>query len=159
METTDDYRVFDKYKCHLFYSNLRRIQTVKNVKRLKKKYAPSLDHYRTMNVWDALYLLNDLVDASDPDTDIPNLFHAFQTALGAKAQGAPEWMQLIGLIHDLGKIMYTHPLSCDEDGTSIATQFAVVGDTFPVGCRLSDGLVLSKYNTLNEDTFNEKYSR
>lgn len=44
-------------------------------------------------------------------------------------------MQLAGLIHDLGKVLclYGEP------------QWAVVGDTFPVGCAYSDKIVYPEY--------------
>lgn len=63
------------------------------------------DHLR-MNVREALEKLNDLVDESDPDTSLPNIVHAFQTAQRAREE-FPEhdWLHLTGLIHDLGKIM------------------------------------------------------
>lgn len=79
-----------------------------------------------MTVREALEKLNDLVDESDPDLDLPNIIHAFQAAERARAE-FPEhdWLHLTALIHDLGKIMafYGEP------------QWAVVGDTFAVGCR------------------------
>lgn len=54
---------------------------------------------------DALIKLNDLVDESDPDTDLPNIVHAFQTAERIR-QDHPDddWFHLTGLIHDLGKV-------------------------------------------------------
>jgi inositol oxygenase len=55
---------------------------------------------------DAMEKLNDLVDESDPDTDVPNVFHGYQTAEGIrKAFPDRDWMVLVGLIHDLGKMM------------------------------------------------------
>ena len=57
-----------------------------------------------MEIWDILEDLNQLVDVSDPDISHPNLYHAFQTAEAIRADDQPEWMQLIGLIHDMGKI-------------------------------------------------------
>lgn len=65
----------------------------------------SFDHLK-MTVREALEKLNDLVDESDPDTSLPNIVHAFQTAERARAE-FPEhdWIHLTGLIHDLGKIM------------------------------------------------------
>merc|ERR1719384_1781271 len=51
-------------------------------------------------------MLNDLVDESDPDLDLPNIVHAFQTAERIREEHPDkEWFQLVGLIHDLGKIM------------------------------------------------------
>ena len=59
-----------------------------------------------MNIRVALEKLNDLIDESDPDTSLPNIIHAFQTAERAREE-FPEhdWLHLTGLIHDLGKIM------------------------------------------------------
>ncbi len=56
-------------------------------------------------IMEALERLNDLVDESDPDTDLPNIVHAFQTAERIR-QCHPDrdWFQLTGLIHDLGKV-------------------------------------------------------
>lgn len=65
----------------------------------------SFDHLR-MNVRVALEKLNDLVDESDPDTSLPNIVHAFQTAERAREEfPEQDWLHLTGLIHDLGKIM------------------------------------------------------
>ena len=55
---------------------------------------------------EALEKLNDLVDESDPDIDLPNIVHAFQTAEQIrKDHPDKEWFQLTGLIHDLGKVL------------------------------------------------------
>lgn len=34
--------------------------------------------------------------------------------------GLPDWAQLTGLLHDVGKVIYKR--GCDEDGTSSAKQ-------------------------------------
>lgn len=70
-----------------------------------------------MTVRVALEKLNDLVDESDPDTSLPNIVHAFQTAERAREE-FPEhdWLHLTGLIHDLGKIMAFYGES-DSDRT------------------------------------------
>lgn len=85
-----------------------------------------------MSVKDALIKLNNLVDESDPDTSLPNIVHAFQTAESIRKDHPDlDWFHLTGLIHDLGKIMafFGEP------------QWAVVGDTFPVGCAWADSIV------------------
>jgi inositol oxygenase len=57
------------------------------------------------SVKDALIRLNKLVDESDPDTDLPNIVHAFQTAERIRHDHPEEdWFHLVGLIHDLGKV-------------------------------------------------------
>ena len=56
-------------------------------------------------ILDALEKLNDLVDESDPDVDIPNIVHAFQTAERIRQEHPnQDWFHLTGLIHDLGKV-------------------------------------------------------
>ena len=82
----------------------------------------------TMGIWEAMEFLNTLVDDSDPDTELTQIEHLMQTAEAIRADGHPRWFILTGLIHDLGKILclFGEP------------QWAVVGDTFPVGCRYSE---------------------
>ena len=54
---------------------------------------------------DALDRLNDLIDESDPDIDLPNIVHAFQTAERIRMDHPDDdWFQLTGLVHDLGKV-------------------------------------------------------
>jgi hypothetical protein len=65
---------------------------------------------------------------ADPDTDLPNSVHAYQTAERARElHPDKDWLHLVGLIHDVGKMMAVVDKSMP--------QWAVVGDTFPVGCR------------------------
>ncbi|KAG8753820.1 hypothetical protein FRC14_005705 [Serendipita sp. 396] len=82
-----------------------------------------------MGVWEAMEKLNTLVDESDPDTDLSQIEHLLQTAESIRRDGKPDWMQLVGLVHDLGKLLFF----LGAEG-----QWDVVGDTFPVGCAFSD---------------------
>lgn len=92
-----------------------------------------------------LLLINiDFIDAT-----VPNMHHAFQTAEGLRKEGKPEWMQLVGLLHDLGKVLFLKG-SDGHDGVSSATQYAVVGDTFIVGYPRSTLLVYPEYNNLSQ---------
>ena len=61
---------------------------------------------KNIKIWDALNALNDYIDVSDPDINLPNIYHLFQTAEAIRKDGHPDWFQLVGLIHDLGKILY-----------------------------------------------------
>ncbi|BEJ17819.1 hypothetical protein CspHIS471_0700870 [Cutaneotrichosporon sp. HIS471] len=79
-----------------------------------------------MGIWEAMEMLNTLIDASDPDTDATQIEHLLQTAEAMRADGKPRWMQVTGLIHDLGKLLYFF----EPEG-----QWAVVGDTYVVGCK------------------------
>lgn len=103
-----------------------------------------------MTVREALEKLNDLIDESDPDLDLPNIIHAFQAAERARAEfPEDDWLHLIALIHDLGKIMAFY----DEP------QWAVVGDTFAVGCRWGDSIVYRDESFVgNPDGDNPKYN-
>ena len=58
-----------------------------------------------MNIRNALEKLNELIDESDPDSNLPNIVHAFQTAEKIRSDHPDEdWFHLTGLIHDLGKV-------------------------------------------------------
>lgn len=59
-----------------------------------------------MGVWEAMELLNTLVDDSDPDTNLTQIEHLVQTAEAIRHDGKPEWMQVVGLVHDLGKLLF-----------------------------------------------------
>lgn len=101
---------------------------------------------REMGVWEAMEFLNTLVDDSDPDTDLSQLEHLLQTSEQIRADGHPRWFILAGLIHDLGKILCLY----DEP------QWAVVGDTFPVGCGYSDTIVFHSFFADNPDSANSR---
>ena len=61
---------------------------------------------KTMSVWEAMEFLNNLVDDSDPDTDLTQIEHLMQTAEAIRADGHPRWFILTGLIHDLAWIIH-----------------------------------------------------
>ncbi|HLT93714.1 MAG TPA: inositol oxygenase family protein, partial [Membranihabitans sp.] len=54
------------------YKKMRQYQTYDYVRRMKQKY---LTYDTPMNLWDAFIKLNDLIDVSDPDLDLPNIQH------------------------------------------------------------------------------------
>lgn len=135
------------------YRKMRMNQTVEYVQRMKEKY---LTFDKPMHVWEAMEKLNVLVDVSDPDLTLPNVHHLIQTAEGAREDGQPDWLQLVGLIHDLGKVMYLW--GCDEDGTSEKEQWGLVGDIFVVGCKIPGTVVYPEFNTLNPDMHDPRYN-
>ena len=82
-----------------------------------------------MGIWEAMEMLNTLVDESDPDvsllrhrsqvntatdatlllaaqTSLSQIEHLLQTAEAIRRDGKPEWMQVTGLVHDLGKLLF-----------------------------------------------------
>ncbi len=135
------------------YKKMRQNQTYDYVRRMKKNY---LTYDTPMNLWDAFVKLNDLIDVSDPDLDLPNIQHLAQSAEAIRKDNRPDWMQLVGLIHDLGKMLYIK--GCDEDGTSQNEQWGLVGDIFVVGAALPDTLVYPEFNKLNPDMANPRYN-
>ena len=128
-----------------FYRLNHRYQTFDFVRSKKSEFL-SLDR-RKMGIWEAMEFLNTLVDDSDPDTDLSQLEHLLQTAEQIRRDGQPRWFILTGLIHDLGKILclFGEP------------QWAVVGDTFPVGCAWSDKIVFHEFFADNPDKHEPKY--
>ena len=103
---------------------------------------------KELPVWGAMEFLNTLVDDSDPDTDLDQLQHLLQTAEAIRADGHPDWFVLTGFLHDMGKVLclFGEP------------QWAVVGDTFPVGCQHSDKIVYPEYFANNPDSRDERYN-
>lgn len=82
-----------------------------------------------MGIWDAMEMLNKLVDESDPDvrltplvvslppikhstdivalqTSVSQIEHLLQTAEAMRRDNKPDWMQVTGLVHDLGKLLF-----------------------------------------------------
>ncbi|MBI3470407.1 MAG: inositol oxygenase [Candidatus Solibacter usitatus] len=122
-----------------FYRLNHRLQTLDFVLAKKREYLPP--RRQQMGIWELMDLLDTLVDESDPDTDLSQTQHNLQAAEAARRDGQPRWFILAGLIHDLGKILclFGEP------------QWAVVGDTFPVGCAYSDKVVYFDYFQDNPD--------
>lgn len=112
-------------------------------------------HKIKMNIWEVIHRLDSFVDLSDPDITLPNSHHAFQTAEGARIAGEPEWMQVVCLIHDLGKIMYLW--GSNKTGTTLNNQWAIVGDTFITGCPIPNEIVYPEFNQYNLDTKNNEF--
>src|SRR5438067_2413242 len=94
------------------------------------------------SIWEMAGYLNTLVDESDPDTDLTQIEHLLQTSEAIRKDGHPHWFILTGFVHDLGKVLclYGEP------------QWAVVGDTFPVGCAFSDQVVFPEFFADNPDS-------
>ncbi|KDR79887.1 hypothetical protein GALMADRAFT_136471 [Galerina marginata CBS 339.88] len=102
-----------------------------------------------MSVWEAIEMLNTLIDDSDPDTSMSQIEHLLQTAEAIRRDGKPEWMQVTGLLHDLGKLL----LLFGSEG-----QWDVVGDTFVVGCKFSDKIIYPETFKSNPDSYDAVYS-
>ena len=141
------------------YTDSERVDTVREFYRLNHTYQ-TYDfvvekereflafNKREMSIWDAVDFLNTLIDDSDPDTSLDQLQHLMQTSEAIRADGHPDWFVLTGFLHDLGKVLclFGEP------------QWAVVGDTFPVGCKHSDKIVYPEFFEANPDSQDERYN-
>lgn len=144
----EEYRRFDETTPeHVknFYKVNHTYQTLEFVVAKKEEYLPLKK--QKMGIWEAVRLVDTLIDESDPDISLPQSYHAYQTAEALRRDGYPRWLILAGFIHDLGKILtfYGEP------------QWAVVGDTFPVGCAFSDKIVFPEFFAFNADMKREEY--
>ncbi len=145
----EDYRNYDdpsRDTVREFYRLNHTYQTFDFVMQKREEFLSF--NRKEMTIWEAFDFLNELVDDSDPDTDLSQFQHLLQTSEAIRADGHPDWMVLTGLMHDMGKVLclFGEP------------QWAVVGDTFPVGCAYSDKIVYPEYFKNNPDYDNPKYN-
>lgn len=145
----EDFRNYDapaRDTVREFYKTNHEFQTFDFVLAKEKQYL-SLEK-QEMSLWEAVEFLNTLVDDSDPDIDLDQTQHLLQTSEAIRADGHPDWFVLTGFLHDLGKVLclFGEP------------QWAVVGDTFPVGCKHSDKIVYSEFFDANPDSNHDVYN-
>lgn len=151
-ESVSDDRAFRDYESEQrptvreFYRLNHKNQTYAFVQSKRREFLGL--NRRQMGIWEAMEFLNTLVDDSDPDTELTQIEHLLQTAEAARHDGQPDWFVLTALIHDLGKILclFGEP------------QWAVVGDTFPVGCQFSEKIVYHEFFAANPDSTNERFN-
>ena len=124
---------------YFFYRDMHQFQTLQHVLNMKKKYAePKMN----MTIQKALSLMDDFIDPSDPDLDVPNSIHAYQTAEKCRRlYPNDKALQITCLIHDLGKVLFYF----DEPNWN------VVGDTYVVGCEFSKKIVYPETLKRNPD--------
>jgi inositol oxygenase len=147
-KTTEEYRNYEtpgRDTVREFYRLNHTYQTYDFVRQKRTEFL-SFDK-KEMSVWEAFDFLNQLVDDSDPDTDLDQFQHLLQTSEAIRRDGHPDWMVLAGLFHDMGKVLCLFG----------EAQWAVVGDTFPVGCAWSDKIVYPEFFQLNPDKDDERY--
>lgn len=164
------------------YEQMQINQNLAFVGNMKKTYAGETG-YRTpqgnkirISFADVPAVLDKIVDESDPDTGLPQIYHAYQTGEALRAYLDPHnphklreniavkdlfseqewqqlplrwqrkfsvnlhalyphitdwsWLPLVGFLHDSGKVL------ADKEWGALP-QWAVVGDTFPVGAPFS----------------------
>lgn len=145
----EDYRNYDKPArdtVREFYRLNHLNQTFDFVRQKESEFLPL--RKREMTIYEAIEFLNTLVDDSDPDTDLDQLQHLLQTSEAIRRDGHEDWFVLTGFMHDLGKVLclFGEP------------QWAVVGDTFPVGCQHSGRVVYPEFFAENPDSADPRYN-
>jgi inositol oxygenase len=132
---------------YFFYKTMHEYQTFKTVSDKLKHYKSSYNACYYMN--EVLEMMDDFIDPSDPDVDEPNSFHAYQTAESIrKREPNNKSLQVCGLIHDLGKILFTFG----------EPSWLVVGDTYAVGCKFPETIVYYETMKENPDHTNPLYN-
>ena len=132
------------------YQAMRKNQTLEYVKRMEQKWFSF--RRDKLTIQEAFEKLGTYVDSSDPDTAFPNTEHSFQTAEAIRRDGHPDWFQLVGLIHDLGKLMFLWGIPEDgQCGSVEGPQWGLSGDTWVVGCRLREVSIFPELNKTNTD--------
>jgi len=148
-KTTEEYRNYEnpvRDTVKEFYRLNHTYQTYDFVQEKRNDFLQF--NKKEMPVWEAFDFLNQLVDDSDPDTDLDQFQHLLQTSEAIRRDGHPDWMVLVGLMHDMGKVLclFGEP------------QWAVVGDTFPVGCAYSSKIVYPEFFSFNKDFSDTVYN-
>jgi len=135
-----------------FYLANHKNQTFDFVKAQKEKFLKF--NTMKMTMMDAIRICNEIVDESDPDTELPQIVHLLQTAEAIRKEYPGEeydWLHLVGFLHDAGKVLCSPKFGKQP-------QWAVVGDTFPVGCEFAKQIIYHPYFKHNPDTSNPEYS-
>lgn len=139
-------------RVHEFYRDNHTFHTYEANWEMWQTYASSEARTLSVGMWEMLNAVGRLKDESDPDVEDPQIIHAFQSAEAVRAQDGPLWLQATVLVHDVGKILATDLLP----NRRALPQWAVVGDTFPVGCAFDEKIVLSKYFQSQEPMLDSK---
>lgn len=143
----------------LFYRLNHARQTVDFVKRQAASFS-GLTRAR-MDVWQALELCDELREyeaalhgaaGGGVDPDFPLREHALQTAEACRlAFPQHDWMALVGLLHGLGKLLAHRALGAEP-------QWAVCGESFPVGCPFHPAVVHAHLFQANPDRRRRAYA-
>ena len=189
----DNYRNYeDNNDVKLLYKKMNSEQTYYK----KLKLSSLLKYNQEIDVEDAIYCLNKVVDSSDPDAKFEQIYHGYQTAESIRYNffdnnnklkdiyipdlfdeeefdelpsemkkkfdttidklyvniKSWSWLILLGLIHDLGKVLVLPEFGCFPEHFS-------VGDIYPLGCKFQESNIYYKeeYFKKSIDYENEMY--
>lgn len=146
MNNSSELRIYkDNTKEFYLYKEMYENQSIELIKEKRNKYNKT--NYK-MSIKKALCLLDDFIDPSDPDVDVPNSIHAYQTAERIrKIYPYNKELQIVGLIHDLGKVLFTFG----------EKNWCVVGDTYVLGCEFPKSIIY--YDCLKKNMDFNKYDK
>jgi inositol oxygenase len=123
-----------------FYARHNRDQTLARARALARHYAER--RLGRATVWERFARLAGVRDESDAALEgMSQLGHALQTANAIRRDGRGEEWILLGLIHDLGKLLLEH---------GEQPEF-VVGDIHPLGCAFSPRIQFAEFLQHNPD--------
>jgi inositol oxygenase len=105
-------------------------------------------------------------------TSLSQIEHLLQTAEAIRLDGKPEWMQVTGLVHDLGKLLFLFESEGQWDVVGVRvhsigkatwhdtadTKLFLQQDTFVVGCGFSDKIIYPDTFEANPDSHDMIYS-
>ena len=118
-----------------FYASLYSNQSLEKERELRERYCKL--NLAEMTMEKALNLLDTFIDPSDPDVDVPNSVHAYQTAERIRNRFPHnKQLQLTGLIHDLGKVLFNYN----------EPNYFIVGDTYVLGAEIPKSV--AHYDTI-----------
>ena len=130
-QNTRGLRVYEEGPQYELYKEMHENQTYEWVGEKLEEYSFK-NHRKTYTISYVLKKMDQFIDPSDPDVELPNSIHCYQTAERIRRIHPKNYtLQLCGLIHDLGKILF-------EFGEP---SWAVVGDTYPLGCKIAENIV------------------
>jgi len=140
----------------LFYHLNHARQTYEFVQRMHHKHSKSTA--KAIDIWTAIGHLGELEDYEasmkgfTTTTHYSILEHAILTAENIRMAFPNEvWFQVVGLIHGLGHLLGHKLFDCQP-------QWAVCGETFPVGCKFDSQIQWSQFFAANPDKRKRKYS-
>ncbi|KAK3328602.1 hypothetical protein B0T19DRAFT_356911 [Cercophora scortea] len=161
-DTAKDKTAFRQYetacaRVKTFYAEQHAKQTVAYNLAARQRFHSAARVRPELSIWEAMEKLDTLVDESDPDTQLGQIQHLLQSAEAIRRDGKPRWMQLTGLIHDLGKLMVFFHCGGGGGSGEGQGQWDVVGDTFPVGCKFDEKCIYPDMFRANPDYAHEVF--
>lgn len=138
------------------YKDMRQHQCLHYQRQMEDEWL-QFNKARELTIKQALDMMDTFVDKSDPATSLPTVHHMMQVAETMRCCGEPDWMQLVGLIHDLGHVMAFLSPSEANGQTCDGPQWGQAGGTWVVGAKIPSSVEFPRFNALNPDSEHSVY--